>query len=223
MLIVGGIGAGLAGFAPRLSPGRCAAAFLAIGLVFAAIFASGKFGADVGAAIDFPVGRRLPPRWRSPAGAGAGSRSWSSSPLVVLGLLALADLVTGANSHFTRSVLDAGGLHSLGDVAQRRLQLSAHSFGRPVLLVAPAGDRGAGRRSPGSAPRPARRLGARRAGDAGRPDRRPRWPPSSPPSPTIRAPCCSRSAPPTCSSSSPGPGPREVDRRAPRNPQAENG
>jgi len=35
-----------------------------------------------------------------------------------------------------RSVLDAGGLRSLGDVAQRRLQLSAHSFSRPVLLAA---------------------------------------------------------------------------------------
>ncbi len=135
VLIVGGIGAGLAGFAPRLSPGRGAAAFLAIGLVFAAIFASGEFGADVGAAIVFPAGVA------GAAVAIAGRRRrWIALvvaiPLVVLGLLALADLVTGANSHFTRSVLDAGGLRSLGDVAQRRLQLSAHSFTRPVLLVA---------------------------------------------------------------------------------------
>jgi hypothetical protein len=134
VLIVGGIGAGLAGFAPRLSPGRCAAVFLAIGLVFAAIFASGKFGADVGAAIDFPVGVAC-----AAVVITGGRRRWVALvvviPLAVLGLLALADLVTGANSHFTRSVLDAGGLHSLGDVAQRRLQLSAHSFGRPLLLV----------------------------------------------------------------------------------------
>jgi hypothetical protein len=135
VLIVGGIGAGLAGFAPRLPPSRCAAAFLAIGLVFAAIFASGEFGADVGAAIVFPAGV---------AGAAVavtrGRRRWIvlvvAIPLAVLGLLALADLVTGANSHFTRSVLDAGGLRSLGDVAQRRLQLSGHSFTRPVLLAA---------------------------------------------------------------------------------------
>jgi hypothetical protein len=135
VLIVGGIGAGLAGFAPRLSRGRSAAAFLAIGLVFAASFASGGFGADVGAAIVFPAGVA------GAAVAIAGRRRrWIALvvaiPLVVLGLLALADLVTGANSHFTRSVLDAGGLRSLGDVAQRRLQLSAHSFTRPVLLVA---------------------------------------------------------------------------------------
>jgi hypothetical protein len=135
VLIVGGIGAGLAGFAPRLAPSRCAAAFLVIGLVFAAIFASGEFGADVGAAIVFPAGV---------AGAAVavtrGRRRWIvlvvAIPLAVLGLLALADLVTGANSHFTRSVLDAGGLNSLGDVAQRRLELSGHSFTRPVLLAA---------------------------------------------------------------------------------------
>ncbi|HWO47049.1 MAG TPA: hypothetical protein VNM41_03230, partial [Solirubrobacterales bacterium] len=41
----------------------------------------------------------------------------------------------GANAHLTRSVLDAGGLGDLADVAQRRLQLSAHSFARPVLLA----------------------------------------------------------------------------------------
>jgi hypothetical protein len=32
-------------------------------------------------------------------------------------------------------VLDAGGLGDLSDVAQRRLQLSAHSFARPILLI----------------------------------------------------------------------------------------
>jgi hypothetical protein len=49
--------------------------------------------------------------------------------------LALVDLLSGANAHLTRSVLDAGGLGGLGNVAQRRLQLSAHSFARPVLLA----------------------------------------------------------------------------------------
>ena len=32
-------------------------------------------------------------------------------------------------------MLDAGGLNDLADVAQRRLRLSAHSFGRPLLLA----------------------------------------------------------------------------------------
>jgi hypothetical protein len=58
-----------------------------------------------------------------------------AAPLAVLALLALVDLLSGANAHLTRSVLDAGGLGDLADVAQRRLQLSAHSFARPVLLA----------------------------------------------------------------------------------------
>jgi hypothetical protein len=134
VLIVGGIGAGLAGFVPRLSPGRCAAAFLVIGLVFAAIFASGEFGADVGAAIDFPIGVAVAAVVVT-GGRGRRIALVVLVPVIVLALLALADLVTGANSHFTRSVLDAGGLHSLGDTAQRRLEQTANSFARPVLLV----------------------------------------------------------------------------------------
>ena len=57
-----------------------------------------------------------------------------AAPLAVLALIALADLLSGANAHLTRSVLDAGGLGDLADVAQRRLQLSAHSFARPIVL-----------------------------------------------------------------------------------------
>jgi hypothetical protein len=134
VLIVAGTGAGLAGFRPRISPERAAAAFLVIGLACAFLFAAGDFGADVGAAIVFPVGAAA-----AAAVIGARGRRWVFAviavPCAVVGLLALIDLVTGANSHFTRSVLDAGGLHSLGDVAQRRLQLSAKSFARPILLA----------------------------------------------------------------------------------------
>jgi hypothetical protein len=135
VLVVGGIGAALAGFAPRLSPERCAVVFLVVGLVCAAIFASGQFGADVGAAIDFPIGVTV-----AALVVTGRRRRWIFLviliPLVVIALLALADLLSGANSHFTRSVLDAGGLHSLGDTAQRRLEQTARSFVRPVLLVA---------------------------------------------------------------------------------------
>jgi len=134
VIIVGGIGAGLAGFAPRLSAGRCAAVFLLVGLFFAGIFASGKFGADVGAAMDFPAGVAC-----AAVVVTHGRRRWVVLvvliPLIVVALLALADLVTGANSHFTRSVLDAGGLHSLGDTAQRRLEQTARSFVRPILAI----------------------------------------------------------------------------------------
>lgn len=134
VLVIAGTGAAISGFAPGLSARRCAISFLAVGLVAAAVFAAGRFGADVGAAIVFPVG----------AGAAAvtvakgGRRSLflvAAIPLAVIALIALADLVSGANAHLTRSVLDAGGLEDLADVAQRRLQLSARSFTRPVVLL----------------------------------------------------------------------------------------
>jgi hypothetical protein len=134
VLIVAGTGAGLAGFAPRLSARGCAIAFLATGVCAALVFAAGRFGADVGAAIVFPVGAAV-------AAATIAARRRRSAllivalPFAVLALLALADLLSGANAHLTRSVLDAGGLGSLGDVAQRRLQLSANSFSRPIVFV----------------------------------------------------------------------------------------
>lgn len=135
VLVVAGTGAGLAGFAKSASARACAAAFVAVGLLAAFVFAAGRFGADVGAAIVFPVGAVV----AAVVVAGRGRRTALlavvAAPFAVLALLALIDLLTGANAHLTRSVLDAGGLNDLADVAQRRLQLSAHSFGRPVLLA----------------------------------------------------------------------------------------
>ncbi len=134
VLVVAGTGAALAGFAPSLARRRCGAAFLVTGLLCAFVFAAGRFGADVGAAIVFPVGAAV-------AAAVIAARSRRGvllvigAPFAVLALLALIDLLSGANAHLTRSVLDAGGLGDLADVAQRRLQLSAHSFVRPVLLA----------------------------------------------------------------------------------------
>jgi len=135
VLVVAGTGAVLAGFAARVSRATAAAAFVLVGLVAAVVFAAGRFGADVGAAIVFPVGAVA----AAAAILGRGRRTSllaiAAAPLAVLALLALIDLLSGANAHLTRSVLDAGGLGDLADVAQRRLQLSAHSFARPVLLA----------------------------------------------------------------------------------------
>lgn len=134
VLVIAGTGAAIAGFAPSLSAWRGSIAFLSVGLLAAAVFAAGRLGADVGAAIVFPTGAAVA------AGSIAGRRRRIvllviAAPMVVLALIALADLVSGANSHLTRSVLDAGGFHDLADVAQRRLELSAHSFTRPIVFV----------------------------------------------------------------------------------------
>jgi hypothetical protein len=45
------------------------------------------------------------------------------------------DLATGGDAHFTRSVLRAGGLGELADVAQRRLELSYNSLGRGIIWL----------------------------------------------------------------------------------------
>jgi hypothetical protein len=134
VLTIAGTGAALAAFTRDRSPREAAGVFAGVGLIAAAIFAAGRFGADVGAAIVFPVGAAV----AAMTVAGRGRRplllAAVAAPAIVLALLALVDLASGANAHLTRSVLDAGGLGDLADVAQRRLQLSAHSFARPVLL-----------------------------------------------------------------------------------------
>jgi hypothetical protein len=127
-LTIIGTGAAITAFAPRLGRRAGAITFLASGLLFALVFAAGRFGADVGAAIVFPAGAAVA------AAVFAGSRRTAllalAAPLLALAALALIDLLSGGNAHLTRSVLDAGGLHDLADVAERRLRLSAHSFAR---------------------------------------------------------------------------------------------
>jgi hypothetical protein len=141
VLVIAGTGAALsargalgADTAPNAPQRRAAVTFLAVGLLAAAVFAAGRFGADVGAAIVLPLGAAA----AAATVAGGGRRTSLlvlAVPLAAVALLVLADLLSGADAHLTRSVLDAGGLGDLADVAQRRLQLSAHSFGRPVVFV----------------------------------------------------------------------------------------
>jgi hypothetical protein len=105
--------------------------FLGAGAAFAAIFAAGRFGADVGAAIVFPAAAAM----AALAVPGALARRKLvllvvGAPVAGLALLVLADLVLGGDAHLTRSVLEAGGRDELADVFERRLRLSASSFGR---------------------------------------------------------------------------------------------
>jgi hypothetical protein len=101
----------------------------------------GRLGADVGAALTLGLGVA------AAAVYAAGRGSWRSRAAIVLGapvlavaLLAALDLATGGNAHFTRSVLRAGGLDQLAQVAQRRFELSYSSLGRglvgPLVVIA---------------------------------------------------------------------------------------
>jgi hypothetical protein len=138
VLLLVGVGAALA--AAHCGGRRATAWFLGSAAAGAFVFAAGGFGADVGAAIVIPVGAAaaaltvIGPRRR-----GLAIAMVLAAPLAALALLAMLDLLLGGDSHLTRSVLRAGGLDGLADVAERRLRLSARSFTRPSNLLALAG------------------------------------------------------------------------------------
>lgn len=139
VLVLAGTGAALSGFPvsqggksrqrPRVGP----AAFLVVAAVFTFVFAYGRYGADVGAAISLPLGAAV-------AAALLADRlrlAWLAFllPLPALALLAAADLITGANAHLTRTVLDANSGGDVLAVFGHRLREAGESFGRPVLLA----------------------------------------------------------------------------------------
>jgi hypothetical protein len=101
--------------------------------------ALGRLGADVGAVPTVIAGATVA------ALVAAGEIPWRRriaillvAPVAGLAALALLDLATGGDAHFSRSVLQAGGLNDLADIAERRVRLSYRSLGRGVipLLVA---------------------------------------------------------------------------------------
>jgi hypothetical protein len=146
-LVLLGTGAAVAAWAPwpevRRDGGPAAAiAFGAACLVATAAYAPGRFGADVGAAIVLAVGGAV-----AAAAALRSARRRTvivilAAPIAALALLAATDLVLGGDAHLSRSVLEAGGLEQVGEVAERRLRLSAASFqktfGSPFLYAAAA-------------------------------------------------------------------------------------
>jgi hypothetical protein len=107
------------------------AAFGVVGMLSALVFAAGRFGADVGAAIVFPAGAAAAAV--AVPGVTRNRRllvALATAPLIGLAVLFAIDLALGGDAHLSRSVLDAGGAGELADVAERRLRLSASSFGR---------------------------------------------------------------------------------------------
>jgi hypothetical protein len=153
-----GVGAGLSAWGETGKTGsesEAVAVFLGIGLLAALVFAAGPFGADVGAAIVLPVGAVVAAGLVPGGSVGIDGRHTTTNlhgravtaviaaPILVVAVVALIDLISGGNSHLTRSVLDAGGASDLADVAQRRLELSAHDFaqaaGNPLFWLVIAG------------------------------------------------------------------------------------
>ncbi len=112
---------------------RGPAVFLVVAAVFTFVFAYGRYGADVGAAIALPLGAAVA------AALLANRRDLAllafASPIPALALLAAADLLSGANAHLTSTVLDADSGGDVLGVVGHRLREMGESFGRPLLLV----------------------------------------------------------------------------------------
>lgn len=140
VLVLAGTGAALSSFAvpphgqsPQRWSARGAVAFLAVGIVFSFVFAYGRYGADVGAAIVLPLGAAV-------AAARLVARPRLALlavlvPLPALALLAAVDLLSGSDAHLTRTVLQADSGGDVLAVLGRRLREAGESFGRPLLLA----------------------------------------------------------------------------------------
>jgi hypothetical protein len=133
-----GVGAALTAWGRNLEPRRAAAAFLFAGLAGTVIFAAGRFGADVGAAIIFPVAAVI----AAALVLGRPRLAWLAVvvALVSLVLVAAVDALLGGESHFIRAVFDGSSGDSTGQVLVHRLTETADSFTRlsrlPITLVA---------------------------------------------------------------------------------------
>jgi hypothetical protein len=112
---------------------RGPATFLVVAVVLAFVFAYGGYGADVGAAIVLPLGAAV----AAAILAGRPRLAWLALliPLPALAILAAADLLSGADAHLTRTVLQADGGDDVLAVIGRRLREAGESFGRPLLLA----------------------------------------------------------------------------------------
>jgi hypothetical protein len=125
------VGSAVTAAAPA-DPRRAVAVAVAVVTVAAVlVFAPGRFGADVGAAITFPAGAAV----TVVVALRLGLRKAVlviAAPVAALAALVVIDLLVPGDSHLTRSVLSAGGLGELGDVFDRRITLATRSFPRYI-------------------------------------------------------------------------------------------
>jgi hypothetical protein len=109
------------------------AAFLVVAAIFSFVFAYGRYGADVGAAISLPLGAAVAAALL--AGRPRLALLALAMPLPALAILAAADLLSGANAHLTNTVLDAENGGDVLAVFGDRLREAGESFGRTILLI----------------------------------------------------------------------------------------
>jgi hypothetical protein len=119
--------------APGARRTRKPAAFLVVAAVFTFVFAYGRYGADVGAAISLPLSAAVATALL--AGRPRLALLAFLLPIPALAILSAADLITSANAHLTKTVLDAKSGGDVLGVFGHRLSEMVSSFARPVLIA----------------------------------------------------------------------------------------
>jgi hypothetical protein len=109
-----------------------AATFAVSGLALALAIGSGLLGADVGGVITGSVGAAVAALFMLPGRVRprVAVTVFVVVPVVAVAALALLDLVTGAQSHFARNVLEAHGDVSLTQTVERRYEFAYHALVR---------------------------------------------------------------------------------------------
>ncbi|HVH07035.1 MAG TPA: hypothetical protein VNE71_13645, partial [Myxococcota bacterium] len=114
---------------------RNASIFGGVGLALGVIVGSGRLGADVGGVITVGAGFAVATVLMLP-----GKFTWKrllivcAAPVLALAGLAALDLLTGGNSHFTRTVLSGGGAE-FQDTVRRRYELAFNVLRRGLIPV----------------------------------------------------------------------------------------
>jgi hypothetical protein len=116
-----------------------AAAFAGAGLVLGAAVGSGRLGADVGGVITIGGGAAVATVLMLPGALTKRRVAIACAvPVAAIGALALLDLATGGNGHFTRTVLHAHGKDALEDIIVRRYELAFNALKRGLMPFATA-------------------------------------------------------------------------------------
>lgn len=117
----------------RRSP-RLAGAFALTGLALGVVLGWGRLGADVGGVITVGAGAGLATVLALPGRLTARRiAAVVAVPVLAVGALALLDLATGGDGHFTRTVLRGGDGEDLGEILQRRYELAWNNLRAGIM------------------------------------------------------------------------------------------
>ena len=115
---------------------RGALVFAGGGLALGLVIGAGRLGADVGGVITVGAGTAAATLLMLPGGVSRRALAIALCvPIAAVVVLAVVDLVTGGNSHFTHSILEAGSAGSVEETIGRRYELAFATLKRGLMPV----------------------------------------------------------------------------------------